>query len=90
MYSLDTNVVLELRKAKSGKFDAKAIAWAGGVSASSLFVSVVTILELETGILLIERRHPSQGRVLRSWLEGHVLPPFAGRIFSVGVPVAQC
>ena len=73
MYLLNTNVVLELRKAKSGRSDAKVIAWAGGVSASSLFVSVVTILELETGISLIERRHPSQGRVLRSWLEGHVL-----------------
>lgn len=90
MYLLDTNVVSELRKAKSGKADAKVIAWAGGVSASSLFLSVITILELETGILLIERRDPAQGRVLRGWLEGHVLPAFIGRILPVDVPVAQC
>jgi hypothetical protein len=90
MYLLDTNVVSELRKARSGKADAKVIAWAGSVSASSLFLSVVTVLELETGILLIERRDAAQGRVLRGWLEDHVLPAFRGRILPVDVPVAQC
>ena len=90
MYLLDTNVVSELRKANSGKANAKVIAWAGSVSASSLFLSVITILELETGILLIERRDAAQGRLLRSWLEGQVLPAFMGRILFVDVPVAQC
>ena len=90
MYLLDTNVVSELRKAKSGKADAKVIAWAASVSASSLFLSVVTVLELETGILLIERRDAAQGRILRSWLEGQVLPAFMGRILAVDVAVAQC
>lgn len=89
MYLLDTNVVSELRKAKSGKADKNVITWAASVSASSLFLSVITILELETGILLIERRDPSQGAALRVWLEGHVLPAFASRIFPVDVPVAQ-
>ena len=90
MYLLDTNVVSELRKAKSGKADAKVIAWAASVSASSLFLSVVTVLELETGILLIERRDAAQGRILRGWLEGQVLPAFMGRILPVDVVVAQC
>ena len=90
MYLLDTNVVFELRKAKLGKADAKVIAWAASVSASSLFLSVVTVLELETGILLIERRDAAQGRVLRGWLEGQVLPAFMGRILPVDVAVAQC
>ena len=61
MYLLDTNVVSELRKAKSGKADKNVIAWAREVSPSSLFLSVITILELEAGILLVERRDPSQG-----------------------------
>ena len=90
MYLLDTNVVSELRKAKSGKADPKVIAWAKSVSASSLFLSVITILELETGILLIERRDATQGRLWRGWLESHVLPAFMGRILPVDVPVAQC
>jgi hypothetical protein len=88
MYLLDTNVVSELRKARSG--NAKVIAWAQSVSTSSLFLSVITVLELETGILLMERRDPAQGRVLRVWLESHVLPAFMGRILPVDVPVAQC
>ncbi len=55
MYLLDTNVISELRKAKSGKADKNVVAWANGVSATSLFLSVITILEIETGVLLVER-----------------------------------
>lgn len=89
-YFLDTHVIYEPHKAKSGKADIKVVAHTQGVSASSLFVPVVTILKLETGILLIERRDALQGSVLRSWLENQVLPSFMGRILSVDVPVAQC
>ncbi len=87
MYLLDTNVVSELRKA--GKADKNVSAWAESVPASSLFLSAITILELETGILLIERRDPQQGTMLRNWLNAQVLPAFANRILPVDVAVAQ-
>ena len=90
MYLLDTNVISELRKAKSGKADQNVLVWANSVSAASLFLSVITVLELETGILLIERRDPAQGAVLRSWLNSHVLPVFSERILPVDTAVAQC
>ncbi len=90
MYLLDTNVVSELRKAKSCKIDKNVLAWANSVATSSLFLSVVTIMELETGVLLIERRDPTQGGVLRSWLNAHVLPAFSERILPVDTAVAQC
>jgi predicted nucleic acid-binding protein len=89
MYLLDTNVVSELRKAKSGKANKNVIAWAKDISPSSLYLSVITILELETGVLLVERRDPSQGAVLRSWLNAHVLPVFSERILYLDVAVAQ-
>lgn len=89
MYLLDTNVVSELRKAKAGKADKNVIEWAGKVSADSLFLSVITILELEIGIQLVERRDPTQGVLLRAWLEGQVLLAFSGRILPVDVLVAQ-
>lgn len=54
-----------------------------------MFLSVITILELETGILLIERRDSKQGAMLRTWLNGHVLPAFSGRILVIDVAVAQ-
>lgn len=89
MYLLDTNVVSELRKAKSGKADAGVIAWAAGIPASELFLSAISVLELEMGVLLVERRDAAQGTVLRSWLDRHVLPAFADRILPVDAAVAR-
>lgn len=89
MYLLDTNVVSELRKAKTGKINRYVRAWAKSVSAATLYLSVISVLELEIGILLIERRDPSQGALFRSWMVGHVLPAFAGRVLAVDTPVAQ-
>ena len=90
MYLLDTNVISELRKAKSGKANKKVEAWASHVLTSSLFLSAITVLEVETGIFLIERRDPRQGSLLRSWFEEQVLPTFSDRILSVNTAVARC
>ena len=89
MYLLDTNVISELRKAKNDKANKKVVAWANSVSATSLFLSVVTILELETGILLVEKRDAVQGAILRSWIDTHVLPAFSERVLAVDTAVAQ-
>jgi predicted nucleic acid-binding protein len=89
MYLLDTTVVSELRKAKSGKADGNVVAWATSLPPLGLFLSAITILELETGVLLVERRDPVQGGILRIWLNDHVLPAFAGRILAVDTLVAQ-
>jgi predicted nucleic acid-binding protein len=69
MYLLDTNVVSELRKATSGRADANVIAWAASVAVPMLFISSITILEIEIRILQIERRDHDQGLLLRGWLE---------------------
>jgi toxin FitB len=88
MYLLDTNVVSELRKAKSGKADRHVVAWAGSVPAGSLYLSVITVLELEMGVLQIERRDRTQGSLMRAWLDEQVMPAFAGRILAVDAAVA--
>jgi predicted nucleic acid-binding protein len=88
MYLLDTNVVSELRKVRAGKADARVAAWADSVDAAGLYLSVITLQELEIGVLLAERRDPAQGAVLRTWLDAHVLPAFAGRILTVDAAVA--
>src|SRR3990167_2308397 len=89
MYLLDTNVVSELRKGRSKKANKKVIAWAKNISPSILFVSVITILELEMGILLVERRDSEQGAILRTWLNAHVLPAFSERILNIDLAIAQ-
>lgn len=87
MYLLDTNVISELRRAT--KTHQCVRTWANALPAASLYLSVISILELEVGILLIERRDPKQGRILRAWMDSHVLPTFAGRILAIDTPVAQ-
>ncbi|MDD2723587.1 MAG: type II toxin-antitoxin system VapC family toxin [Methylovulum sp.] len=87
---LDTHIVSELRKAKSGKADKNVVAWANTVSAASLFLSVISILGIETGLLLVERRDPAQGAMLRSWLNSQVLPAFSERILAFDTAVAFC
>lgn len=89
MYLLDTNVVSELRKVRAGKADIRVAAWADSVETVDLFLSVITIEELEIGVLLAERRDPTRGAVLRAWLDRHVLPAFAGRILSLDTAIAR-
>ncbi len=90
MYLLDTNVVSELRKAKSKRLNKNVAAWARRVSAPTLFLSVITVLELEMGVLLIQRRDAAQGAILRTWVDEHVLPAFSGRILAIDTAIAQC
>ncbi len=78
MYVLDTNVISELRQGKA-KQSAQVRSWAAAQPASRLFMSAISILELEQGVMALERRTPSQGGALRVWLTG-VRATFAGRI----------
>ncbi len=87
MYLLDTNVVSELRKIRVGKADSHVADWADSIDATDLYLSVITIQELEIGVLLAERRDPSQGSVFREWMNGHVLPAFTGRILAIDTAV---
>jgi len=89
MYLLDTNVVSELRKVRSGKADAGVAAWAASTPSAEMFVSAITIHELEHGVLLLERSDPAQGAVLRAWLDRSVPAAFAERVLAVDEPVAR-
>lgn len=88
MYLLDTNVISELRKAGDGKADANVVAWLSSVDAGTFYLSAVTLMEIEFGILRIERRDPIQGGRLRAWMNKHILPEFADRILPVDTAVA--
>ncbi len=78
MFILDTNVISELRYGKPQQ-SPQVRMWAAAQPASRLFISAITILELEKGILALERRTPPEGSALRVWLTG-VHAAFAGRI----------
>lgn len=87
MFLLDTNVVSELRR--PSRTDQRVAAWADSVPSSEMFLSSITVLELETGALLLSRRDPPQGTLIRDWIENRVLPAFADRILSVDTAIAR-
>jgi predicted nucleic acid-binding protein len=65
MYIIDTNVVSELRKKSGGKANRRVVAWSESVPFAGIFISSITVLELERGVLLVERRDATQGRLCR-------------------------
>lgn len=89
MFILDTSVVSELRKSKAGKANQGVIDWANEVPVALMFMSVISLHELEHGVLLAERRDSAQGKVLREWLDENVVPAFADRFLPVDADVAR-
>lgn len=90
MYILDTNVISEIRKAKSSKADLNVLNWAASIPVSQMFLSVISVMELEMGVLLIERKDKKQGAILREWLDNHVLKTFKDKIIPIDTSIAQC
>ena len=86
MFVLDTNVLSEVRQPK--RTSPRVLAWASSQPVGAQFVSAITILELELGVLQMERKDAAQGAVLRAWLDGKVLPHFSGRILPLDQAVA--
>ena len=88
MYILDTNVVSEIRKIRLGKADEFVSQWSDSVNTAELYLSVITLQELEIGVLLAEYRDPTKGALIRGWLNKQVIPAFSGRILPVDTAVA--
>jgi toxin FitB len=88
MFLLDTNVVSELRKARAGKANPGVSGWAADVPAALMFASVISLHELEHGVLLAERKDPEKGAVLRAWLNDSAVPAFADRILPIDTETA--
>lgn len=86
MFVLDTNVVSELRR--PARAHPNVVAWAAGIPISQLFLSAISVLELELGALLLARRDQVQGQIIQAWLDDQVWPSFADRILSIDTHVA--
>jgi predicted nucleic acid-binding protein len=87
-FLLDTNVISELRKSPR-RADARVRGWVASHDASSLYLSAITLMEIEIGIGRLARRDHIQADRLRTWLDGAVLAVFAGRILPVDLAVAR-
>jgi predicted nucleic acid-binding protein len=88
MYLLDTNVLSELRKLGDGRADPNVTAWLANRDANSFFISVITVMELEIGILRVERRDQRQASLLRQWVDTIVRPEFSARTLPINEAIA--
>ena len=89
MYLLDTPVISELRKAKSGRCDPGVMRWASGVARQNLYMSAISLLELENSVAKAERKDSAQAAPLRAWLDDQVMKAFDGRILPVDAGVVK-
>jgi toxin FitB len=87
MFLLDTNVLSEMRRRTS--MNPQVAAWALSVNPGDLYLSVITILEVEIGAQRIARKDAAQGAMLRNWIDRQVLTAFAGRILPLDVATVQ-
>lgn len=91
MFLIDTNVLSESRKARTGRADPRVVAWLAATDPATTFISAMTMFELELGVVRVERRDAAQGRILRHWLENIVKAGFSGRVLALdGAVAATC
>ncbi|MGD0512652.1 MAG: type II toxin-antitoxin system VapC family toxin [Terriglobales bacterium] len=65
-YLLDTNVVSELRKPKP---QGAVFGWLSGLQESQIYLSAVTIGELQTGVERTRRQDPQKASQIQSWID---------------------
>jgi len=87
-YLLDTNVLSELRKS-ANRIDRRVREWAERPATSELYISAISVMEIEIGVARLARRDATQGQTLRTWLERELLGAFAGRVLAVDLAVAR-
>lgn len=71
MFLLDTNVVSELRRTKP---HGAVVAWMGEQAAHALYLSAMTVAEIQQGIERTRDQDPTRADELEAWLERVLLP----------------
>ncbi len=89
MFLLDTDIVLDLRKAKAGRADPGLAAWAAGIAKQKLFISALNLLEIEAAAARLGKKDKAAGLAVREWIDGSVMPAFDGRVLPVDAQIVR-
>ena len=90
MYLIDTNVLSEIRKIQSSHTPPEFLAWFNAINLNDCYLSVITLLEIEQGILRVQHRgDEAQFLRLEKWLNDTVLPTFGTRILPIDAHTAR-
>ena len=85
MFLIDTDVLSALRRRDRHP---ELVRWLQAQRTADLYLSAVTVGEIERGIARQQRRDPSFARELSLWLD-RVLAWYGDRILGVDVPTAR-
>jgi toxin FitB len=66
MYLLDTNIISELRRSRP---HAGLIAWLSGIAQERVFISAVTLGELQAGVENVRPQDPERAEIIESWID---------------------
>ena len=84
MYLFDTNILSEIRKINDPKTPPQFTAWFDSIDLDRCHLCVITLLEIEQGILCVRHRgDEAQFARLQRWLNDTVIPTFDARILPV-------
>jgi toxin FitB len=86
VFLLDTNIISEVRKGE--RCDRRVANWYASIEDSDLFLSVLVLGEIRTGIELARRNDSAKADALGKWLQ-LVEETFSARILSVDAAVAH-
>ncbi len=89
MYLLDAEVLFDLRHARPDGAHAALAAWAQRTSPQSMFVSALSLVELENAATLAGKQSKPLGAAWRGWIDGQLLPAFEGRVLPVDLAVVR-
>ena len=87
-YLLDTNVLSEYRKVEKGTANPNFVKWQQHILLHQLYLSSITVMEINIGILRLARKDKKQAFILKNWFENKVLPNFKQQIFSFDLTTA--
>ena len=85
MFLLDTNVLSALRRRERNP---EAVRWVAAQRTTDLYVSVVTVGEIERDIMQQERRNPPFASELATWLD-RVLAWYGDRVLPFDISTAK-
>jgi predicted nucleic acid-binding protein len=89
MHLLDTDVLWALRGRAEVHGDEALFEWVSAQMPSTLFISVVTVMELENGTRLLERKDKPTAVAIRNWIGDRLRPAFEGRVLAIDDAVAR-
>jgi predicted nucleic acid-binding protein len=89
MHLLDTLVVIALRDARGGRADPGLTDWASGTAPQSLFISAITLHELEGIAARAMRKDRAVGALWRTWLDDQVARAFDGRVLAIDAAIVR-